>query len=581
MERKGKFVISIDFELMWGVHDKKNIGSYGANILGARKALPKILKTFRKFKVRATVATVGFLFLDNKDQLKRLLPSSLPTYTDLSLSPYAGYLDDIGESEKEDPYHYGASLVDLIQKYPENEICTHTFSHFYCLEEGQTLEQFKADLLSWKEVSMKKGIDLISIVFPRNQYNEEYLGICSELGIQVFRGNEKSWVFDHGSGKNDSLFKRILRLADAYFNIFGYHVYADGQILNSTPINVPSSRLLRPYHPNLAFLDKIKLRRIKGAMTYAAKNGRTFHLWWHPHNFGINQTENIALLEKILAHYRLLNTNYGFQCKTMGEFMGIIPEKTRKILLLGNYSFSTRVVYNYLRQNFGLDQVILEKKENLSIFLKRRVKRMGIWKVFGQLLFQGLVIKFLILNSKRRKNELVRKYALDESEIQKDHAYHVNSVNDEETVQLIKHLKPELIIVNGTRILSGKVIQAAGCPMLNTHAGITPKYRGVHGGYWALLQRDLENCGVTVHLIDTGIDTGGIVAQAKIKPTIKDNFTTYSIQQLGEGTKLLKKVINDYFDNGIQTMGGASESKLYYHPTIWAYFKGWIKLGVK
>ena len=49
------------------------------------------------------------------------------------------------------------------------------------------------------------------------------------------------------------------------------------------------------------------------------------------------------------------------------------------------------------------------------------------------------------------------------------------------------------MILNGTRIVSKKVISSIGCLFINTHCGITPKYRGVHGGYWAIYNNDLNN----------------------------------------------------------------------------------------
>ena len=53
------------------------------------------------------------------------------------------------------------------------------------------------------------------------------------------------------------------------------------------------------------------------SMTHAAKNGLTYHLWWHPHNFGINLTENLAFLEKILQHYQKLAVKYSFNSVSM------------------------------------------------------------------------------------------------------------------------------------------------------------------------------------------------------------------------------------------------------------------------
>ena len=54
-------------------------------------------------------------------------------------------------------------------------------------------------------------------------------------------------------------------------------------------------------------------------MSFAAKNNEGFHLWWHPHNFGINLTENLQFLEEILKHYKELNQNFGMQSLTMQE----------------------------------------------------------------------------------------------------------------------------------------------------------------------------------------------------------------------------------------------------------------------
>jgi hypothetical protein len=54
-------------------------------------------------------------------------------------------------------------------------------------------------------------------------------------------------------------------------------------------------------------------------MTYAAKRGEVFHLWWHPHNFGINQKENLKFLNSILQHYTFLKEKYGFESLSMND----------------------------------------------------------------------------------------------------------------------------------------------------------------------------------------------------------------------------------------------------------------------
>ena len=87
--------------------------------------------------------------------------------------------------------------------------------------------------------------------------------------------------------------------------------------------------------------------------------------------------------------------------------------------------------------------------------------------------------------------------------------------------------RPTLVVVHGTRIIASRVLESLGCPAVNVHAGITPRYRGVHGGYWALAEGHPEWVGTTVHLVDPGIDTGAILAQATFDVTDEDTIATY------------------------------------------------------
>lgn len=56
---------------------------------------------------------------------------------------------------------------------------------------------------------------------------------------------------------------------------------------------------LRPYSRSLAFGEPLKVKRILDSIEYAAKHSQIYHLWWHPHNFGLHIEENINQLEKI------------------------------------------------------------------------------------------------------------------------------------------------------------------------------------------------------------------------------------------------------------------------------------------
>jgi len=313
----GKFVISLDFELMWGVRDVLTLENYGNNIKGVHHAIPRLLEVFKKFNVDATFSTVGLLFFENKVDMLNNLPASIPHYVNRTVSPYEGYFDSVGKDATNDQYHFAPQLIKLIQQHKNHEISTHTFSHYYCLEEGQTVNDFSEDIISAKKIAGEFGIELTSLVFPRNQFNNEYLEVCKNLGIICVRGNEKSWMYAVKDGRIGISARRAFKLMDTYINISGYNCYKDEEINAGLPMNIPASRFLRPYSKKLAPFDSLRLKRITSAMTFAAKNNQTFHLWWHPHNFGINQDENFAFLEKVLSHYKALNVSYGFKSYTM------------------------------------------------------------------------------------------------------------------------------------------------------------------------------------------------------------------------------------------------------------------------
>jgi len=311
-----QFVISLDFEMMWGVRDHANIQTYGKNILGVREAIPAMLDLFKVYKIRATWGAVGMLLFDSKKSLLDHIPSLQPSYVNVQLSPYP-YLNHLGKNEKEDPYHYGLSLAQQIVDCDGMELGSHTFSHYYCLERGQSDEQFGADLeASVAACHRVSGVAPTSLIFPRNQYRKSYLHICQHNGFRVFRGNEKSWVYRKHEKKDSSL-KRLIRLADSMVNITGEHLFVPRE--EEGMLNAPASRFLRPYSRNLSKFGGLQQQRIMRGMTAACRSGEIFHLWWHPHNFGANLQENLIILESVLIHYRGCQEKYDMISSNMGD----------------------------------------------------------------------------------------------------------------------------------------------------------------------------------------------------------------------------------------------------------------------
>ncbi|MCR4286022.1 MAG: polysaccharide deacetylase family protein [Candidatus Kaiserbacteria bacterium] len=321
-QEESYFVISLDFELFWGMFDKVTIPEYGERIQGEQTAIPRMLALFSEYGIHATWATVGMLMARNKDELLSLLPPRelQPTYEDMGVSSYR-YIETmpIGRSEQDDTYHFGSTLVQKILATPHQEIGNHTFSHYYCIDGHKNSDEvFSADIDAFNRIAETYGVHATSIVFPRNQTSPEALHVCHEKGIRAYRGNENHFLYEARKDSSQSLFIRAFRLLDHYTNISGHHTYTIEKRGDGI-LNIPASRFLRPWSKTLSFLEPLRMRRIKNAMTHGAKHGEVFHLWWHPHNFGIDQEENFNNLTEILKHYKTLEEKYGMQSTSMSD----------------------------------------------------------------------------------------------------------------------------------------------------------------------------------------------------------------------------------------------------------------------
>jgi peptidoglycan/xylan/chitin deacetylase (PgdA/CDA1 family) len=309
----GVLVISIDFELHWGVRERPLDGPYRANLAGVPQSVRRTLDLFREFEVRGTWATVGFLFAESRKQMLTYSPTVRRRYRATQLDPYQ---EATGEGEADDPFHFGASLVREIASTVGQEVATHTYSHFYCLEPGEDVDiAFQADLESARRIMRDTlGREPRSIVFPRNRHNPRFDGILRSAGIDCYRGNPSAWMWRPPRSVAQNRLARAARLLDAYVPVAGDHSFAWEDVPQQNGMfNVPASFLVRPLSSGL------RGWRIRRAIRHAARKGRIIHLWWHPHNFGVRTEENMAALRAILRTFDDCRRRYGMESLTMSE----------------------------------------------------------------------------------------------------------------------------------------------------------------------------------------------------------------------------------------------------------------------
>jgi peptidoglycan/xylan/chitin deacetylase (PgdA/CDA1 family) len=307
-------VISLDFELFWGVSDTRTVAGYGRNVRGEWDAVPRMLALFRQYGISATWATVGMAMCRNHAQWRDIRPAVMPGYRNGKLSPYS--LDALVREQPR--LFFARPLVEQILATPLQELATHTYSHFYCNEAGATPEQLTADLACAQSVAAELGVRYRSVVFPRNQIVDSYLSVLPRAGISVYRGNRDHWLYRDGDAVTGGLAGRAVRFADGCLPLSGNgsgHAAHSGEL-----VNVPASFFLYPWTDRQGALAPMRLLRLKQGMTDAARTGRICHIWWHPHNFGAEVEKNLSVLESLLRHYQMLADRHGMQSRCMADF---------------------------------------------------------------------------------------------------------------------------------------------------------------------------------------------------------------------------------------------------------------------
>jgi peptidoglycan/xylan/chitin deacetylase (PgdA/CDA1 family) len=313
----GALVISLDFELHWGVRDHSAVTpALSESLVASRTMVTRLAETFEQREVRATWATVGLLFAATAREAEALRPALRPAYEQSDLDPYR---EAVGETEDEDPLHLAASLVRQLARYPGQEIASHTFSHYYCLEPGQDVEAFRADLQAAQAAASGHGMRLRSLVLPRNQWRPDFAPALLDTGFECYRGPQPGWANRSRAGDDTDLAVRAARLASTYAGpplaTFGWNDLREPSGL----CNIPASAFLRPLTARTRVLRPLQQSRIVRSLRDAAARGRIVHLWWHPQNFVAHPDENLGLLRSVFDELDRLRASDGMRSLSMAD----------------------------------------------------------------------------------------------------------------------------------------------------------------------------------------------------------------------------------------------------------------------
>jgi methionyl-tRNA formyltransferase len=134
-----------------------------------------------------------------------------------------------------------------------------------------------------------------------------------------------------------------------------------------------------------------------------------------------------------------------------------------------------------------------------------------------------------------------------------------------ETINLFAQYQPDIMCVACFSLYIPRVIldiPRLGC--LNVHPSLLPANRGPDPLFWTFHDGQHET-GVTIHMMDEGLDTGPIVAQERVMVPDSITYTQLEAECATLGGKLLARSLWQLYD-GSATLVPQDESKSSYLP---------------
>lgn len=315
---KGIFVLSLDFELIWGTADLGLDHFKKACLIERQVVIDRLLQLFEKYEISATWAILGHLFLD-KCELTNGEKHPEIARPDFDWTNEDWFAHDPCGVENDDSIHLGKSLVDKIRNCRvHQEIGSHSFSHIVFGDKGCSRETAENEINECVKLAAAQGIELKSFVFPRNEIG--YLDVLKKFGFESYRGVEPNWY--ENRSVSESL-RRGLRLFDVLRAATPPTVLPEKNEIGIW--NIPGSAMYFPMHGFRRYIPVSRRvsRTIKG-LNAAAEKKQIFHFWFHPTNMVDEMDKMFDGLETILKYVGKLRESSEIEVLTMGEVVKLL-----------------------------------------------------------------------------------------------------------------------------------------------------------------------------------------------------------------------------------------------------------------
>lgn len=237
------------------------------------------------------------------------------------------------------------------------------------------------------------------------------------------------------------------------------------------------------------------------------------------------------------------------------------------------------IIVNDLARHIERLVVLREDGPPRGAMMKSRAKLLGWPTAIGQTAANYL-FKFVRKASARRVRDIEAAFDLDREDHGQVETIRIGSVNAERCRDALKRLDPAVVAVYSTGIIKTPTLDCVPAPFINYHAGINPKYRGQDPAYWALVEGDPDHAGITIHLVDEGVDTGDVLYQEAVDFSGGGNITTYPHRQVATALPHFRRAIDDALKGRLAPKTVDLPSRQWFPPTLRAYLWNGVTRGI-
>jgi len=325
---RGTVVISLDAELGWGFHDHESLPA--ERVTGARGAWRFLVDLFDEYGIPATWAIVGHLFLAECDGGHADHPAGAEWFArdpggrydaGAGIRPVDGVEPSTNASRRSN--WFGRDLIDaVVASDLDHEIGSHTFSHIEFGRSDVSKKVAAAELRQSVDAAADRGIELESLVFPRN--NVGHRDLLYDHGFSSYRGHAPERWYDGTS------FRRPGKLASYAFRAAAPPI-VEPTIDEYGLVNVPASLYLYAFDGAARDAveaisgDPVAGQVRLGLERLCDRNQGVFHLWLHPNNVQTDRDrERLRRIAAMIAAYR---DEYGIGVDTVSSVAA--AERTR------------------------------------------------------------------------------------------------------------------------------------------------------------------------------------------------------------------------------------------------------------